>query len=271
MKRVLFTAIAILASLLPTTAKAAIINGSFENGLDDWQTIGDYRVDSAQGNSQAFLSTAFNEVISVDSNGQEIRGGNASPVTFITGVAENSLEGFLGVSQFFGDSSLTNSIEGSAVKQTFAANAGETVSFSWNFLTNEAVGDNANSNFNDFAFVTLSDNSQNLFFRLADTTTEFLASSNPSFFEETGFQTFSYTLPTGGEYTLGIGVVDVGEPTVISGLLIDDVQASPQAIPETNSAVSLLLLAAMGGVYILKRRQNEHMVRTTGLKITKDL
>jgi hypothetical protein len=38
MKRVFFTAIAVVASLaLPTTAKAAIINGGFENGFDNWQ------------------------------------------------------------------------------------------------------------------------------------------------------------------------------------------------------------------------------------------
>jgi hypothetical protein len=111
MKRVFSTAVTMLVSFtLPTTAEAAIINGGFENGLENWQILGESRIEtsafgspSVEGNFQAFLSTAFNEVVGVDVNGKEIRGGNASPATYITGIAENSLEGFLGVSQFFGD------------------------------------------------------------------------------------------------------------------------------------------------------------------------
>ncbi|BAY45047.1 hypothetical protein SAMD00079811_26490 [Scytonema sp. HK-05] len=264
MKRVFSTAVTMLVSFaLPTTAEAAIINGGFENALENWQTLGESRFETSafgsptvEGNFQAFLSTAFNEVVGVDGNGKEIRGGNAAPATYITGIAENSLEGFLGVSQFFGDDFLAEAIEGSAIKQTFTANAGQTLSFSWNFLTNESVGNDANPDFNDFAFATLSDNSQNLFFRLADTTTTFLANgSNTNFFEETGLKTFSYTLPTDGEYTLGIGVVDVGEPTVISGLLIDGVGV--QAIPETSSTVGFLLLGAVGAVSVLKRSRRK--------------
>ena len=259
MKKVLYTAISVFASLaFPTTAQAAIINGGFENGFGNWQTLGDYRLENSafgtgtvEGNVQAFLSTAFKEVLGVDRNGNEIEGGNAAPATYITGVAENSLEGFFGVSQFFGNDSLAEAIEGSAIKQTFTGRAGQTLSFAWNFLTNESIGSSANPDFNDFAFATLSNNSQNSFFRLADTTTNFLANgSQTNFFEETGFKTFSYTLPTDGEYTLGFGVVDVGEPTVISGLLVDKVQA----VPETSSTVSLLFLG-MGAVSVLKRRQ----------------
>lgn len=257
MKRVFSTAIAVVASLIPTTAKAAIINGGFENGFDGWQKLGDYRLETSafgskiEGNVQAFLSTAFKEVIGVDGNGKEIIGGNAAPATYITGVAENSLEGFLGVSQFFGNDSLGEAIEGSAIKQTFTGRTGQTLSFAWNFITNESVGTNANPDFNDFAFATVSNNSQNSFFKLADTNTNFLANgSKTSFFEETGFKTFSYTLPTDGEYILGFGVVDVGEPTVISGLLVDKVQA----VPETSSTVGLLFLG-MGAVSVLKRRQ----------------
>ncbi len=261
MKKVFSIAITVFAGLVPTTARAAIINGGFENGFDSWQTLGDYRLETSafgsktvEGNVQAFLSTAFKEVIGVDGNGTEIQGGNAAPATYITGIAENSLEGFLGTSQFFGDNSLAEAIEGSAIKQTFTGRAGQTLSFAWNFVTNESVGSSANSTFNDFAFATLSNNSQNSFFTLADTTTNFLANgSKTSFFEETGFKTFSYTLPTDGEYTLGIGVVDVGEPTVISGLLLDKVQA----VPETSSTVSLLFLGT-GAILVLKRKQKRY-------------
>ncbi|MBE9104394.1 hypothetical protein IQ229_05385, partial [Nostoc cf. edaphicum LEGE 07299] len=205
-----------------------------------------------EGSSQAFLSTAYNEVVGVDENGGEVLGGNAAPAAYITGIAENALESFLDVSSFFGEGFLADAIEGSAIKQTFTAQAGETLSFAWNFLTNESIYDNSNPDFNDFAFASVSNNFQDLFFRLADTTTDFLAtSSNSNFFEETGFKTFSFTLLTDGEYTLSVGVVDVGEPTIISGLLVDRVQA----IPETSSTVSLLILGIVGAFSAFKHIQ----------------
>ena len=260
MNIVISAAVSIFASLvLPNAAVAAIINGGFENSFDNWQTLGDYRIETSafgsgtvEGNSQAFLSTAYNEVVGVDENGGEVIGGSAAPAVYITGVAENSLENFLDVSSFFGEGLLEDAIEGSAIKQTFTAQVGESLSFAWNFLTNESVGDNSNPDFNDFAFATLSNNSQNLFFRLADTTTNFFArDSDSSFFEETGFKSFSFTLPTDGEYTLSVGVVDVGEPTIISGLLVDRVQA----VPETSSTVSLLILGILGAFSRLKHSQ----------------
>jgi hypothetical protein len=259
------TVVGVLVGLaIPAAAEAAILNGGFEDGFTGWETIGDSRVEtstfgsgSVEGTSQAFLSTAFNEVIGLDENGNENQGGNATCVYFISNFCEDSLEQFLNVSTFEGDTFLDSiatglPIEGSAIKQTFTAQAGQMLSFSWNFLTNEAVGNNANPNFNDFAFAMLSFNSENLFFPLADSTSAtFLANgSNSVFFEETGFKTFSYILPSDGEYTLGLGVVDVGETTVVSGLLVDKVAA----VPEPSSTVGLLVLGALGTVSGLKRR-----------------
>lgn len=266
------TAIAVLASLtIPTAAKAAILNGGFEDNLTGWEAIGDYRVETSafgtepvEGNSQAFLSTAFNEVVDLD-EGTEILGGNAVPTTFISGFAEaQSLEGFFGASTFLGDESFDSlatatPIEGSALKQTFTAGAGDTVSFSWNLLTNEssdraAVDDRTYPDFNDFAFALIQSDSGSQWF-LADTVAG-LNPSSTSFESETGFRTFSYTIPTAGNYTLGIGVVDVGEPTRISGLLVDNVEA----VPEPNSTVGtlgLLFLGASCMVTAQKRKQQK--------------
>jgi hypothetical protein len=72
----------------------------------------------------------------------------------------------LDISPFFGDDFLADVIEGSAIKQTFTAKEGQTLSFVWNFLTNDSVGININPDCNDFAFATLSNDSQNLFFKL---------------------------------------------------------------------------------------------------------
>jgi hypothetical protein len=258
MKNIWCSTVAIIAGVtLPTAAHAAIMNGSFANGFANWQTLGET---TASGN-QAFLSTAFNEVTGVDSSGNEIRGGNAALFSFISGISEDSsVEGFLGLPSFLSSNdNFTNAIEGSAIKQTFSGRAGQTLSFDWNFRSNEAVGDNANPDFNDFAFTTLSFSSQNLFFRLADTTSQFLArGSDAEFDEQTGLRRFSFTLPFDAEYTLGLGVVDVGEPTIISGLIVDNVQA----IPEANTTIGLLFLGSFGAVSLLKRSKKKFLTRS---------
>lgn len=264
MRGALYTAVAVLAGLVPTVAEAATINGGFEDDFTGWQAVGDYsRVNSTfgsrpiEGSSQAFLSTAFNEVLVPTQPPQ----GNAVPATFITGLS-SSLEGFLGSSTFFGDRSLDSiataqPLEGSAIKQTFAASAGDVVSFSWNFLTNESVGQAARNDFtypafNDFAFATIQSGSNSEVFGLADTVSTFNNSSTP-FFNETGNRTFSYVIPSTGSYTLGIGVVDVGERTRISGLLVDNVEA----VPEASSTLGTLGVLLAGGCWRLAflRRQ----------------
>ncbi len=265
MKGVL-TAVSVLASLvLPTAAEAASINGGFENNFTGWEALGDHRVETSifgsepvEGTSQAFLSTAFNEVLVPTQPPQ----GNAVPATFITGLSSN-LEGFLGLSTFLGDESLDSiataqPIEGSAIKQTFTAAAGDVVSFSWNFLTNESVEQAARNDstypaFNDFAFATIKSEYSSEVFSLADTISTSFSNSSTPFFEETGFRTFSYIVPSTGSYTLGIGVVDVGEATRISGLLVDNVEA----VPETSSTLGMLGLVFLGAYWISPLRRSQ--------------
>jgi hypothetical protein len=267
MRVALRTVAAVLAGLVPTAAEAASINGGFEDGFAGWEAVGDYRVETStfgsepvEGNSQAFLSTAFNEVL-IPNQPPE---GNAVPSTFITG-SSNNLEGFLGLSTFLGDKSLDSiataqPIEGSAIKQSFTASSGDVVSFSWNFVTNESVEQAARNdftfpNFNDFAFATIQSDSSKEIFSLADTISSFSNSSTP-LFNETGNRTFSYTIPNTGSYTLGIGVVDVGEPTRISGLLVDNVEAIPEP-SSTLGALGVLFLGACWKVSALKRSQKK--------------
>jgi hypothetical protein len=110
--------------------------------------------------------------------------------------------------------------EGSAMKTSLTVEAGDTLSFDWNFLTDDFQASN-----NDFAFFTLSALGGT---QLADTFSTFSNSlNNPtSFIHQTGFNTASYTFTTAGTYTFGLGVVDVGDGSVDSGLMIDNVSLS---------------------------------------------
>jgi hypothetical protein len=106
------------------------------------------------------------------------------------------------------------------MKITFSGEAGDAVSFDWNFLTNE----NTPSGFNDSAYIVVYHDGALLGFALlADTNSTFIFSSS-IFNEETGYTTQGGVLPAGGTYTVGLVVFDVGDFVVDSGLLVDNFQ-----------------------------------------------
>jgi hypothetical protein len=219
----------------PTTlVQAAIVNGSFEsNNFTGWTTTGQttvtnsgFGVTPVNGNYQALLQTLQNT----------------------TGVSTSALESFLGLG--VGTLSSLGVTEGSAIQQTFSANAGDKLSFSWNFLTNQ----DPDLTYNDFAFFTLTNNVT----QLADTFSPLLVPSlTTPLSSATGYQ-LSIPIALTGSYTLGFGVVDVdttggGDTTVNSGLLIDNVQLlnnfTPTPIPEPRSIIGLLAAVGFGICY----------------------
>lgn len=191
------------------TTVNSIQNGGFEtNTFSGWGTIGDTSIETdelgvspSEGNFQALIKTGASD------------SGNS--------VRDSDLEEFLdltpGVLDLLGNGDVT---EGSAIKQTFTADAGDILTLDWNFLTNQAT---PNETFNDFAFVSLTP----LTLELADTTSPlFVETLVPDFSEETGYETISIGIAESGTYTLSFGVVDVGDETVDSGLLVDNVEIS---------------------------------------------
>ncbi|VEP17863.1 Peptidase domain protein (modular protein) [Hyella patelloides LEGE 07179] len=205
----------------PVISNIAIENGDFETGtFAEWRTIGDTSIETedfgtgpSEGAFQALLT-----------NGAGDSGGS---------VVDSDLEEFLnlapGVLDGFGNGDVT---EGSAIKQTFTANAGDILTFDWNFLTNEATpGDT----FNDFAFFSINP----LTIELADTTSFlFLETLAPDFSEETGYQTNSIAISESGTYTLSFGIVDVGDDAVDSALLVDNIQIGFDGDPsEPNDTI----------------------------------
>lgn len=216
----------VLGSLsLAQSARAAnLVNGGFETGnLNSWTISG----------SAAVQTAAFGSGPTVGTYDALISNSTATPTP--------SLEAFLGLSA--GTlSNLGNGlvIEGAAIRQTVSVNAGDLLTFDWNFLTDEFTPDPVN---NDFAFYTIN----NRAFTLADTNAAF-TSSNTSFGSETGFSTLTVALATAGTYTFGFGVADVGTADGNSGLLLDNVAV----VPEPSSTLGLFFLG-LGGI-VLKRR-----------------
>lgn len=186
---------------------STLINGSFETGdFSGWSTLGSTKVETAAFGSGPTEGT-FQSLLSTE--------GTA----FDNSVIEQFLELDAGS---LNNISKENATTGSAIQQSLIAKAGDVLTFNWDFLSNEALPP---VTFSDFAFVSIhsqSDASVNSLSELADATAS-LTISPTQFFGETGFHTFSYTIPTSGTYTLGLGITNVGDTTLNSGLLIDNV------------------------------------------------
>ena len=215
------------------SANAVILNGSFENGDNGYESIGDFSTETTdfgsgptEGNNQALITNGDGSI-------------SGSPNTSVTAA---QVEEFLGLAG--GTLQNQGATEGSAFRQTFTANAGDVVTFDWNFLTNEPTP----SNNNDFALATLAGSTPNL----AKTDSTFIQSFT-DFNEETDFQNFDFTIPSTGSYTLGFGVVDVGDENVDSGLLVDNVSLQGSAVPfELSPRLGILALGAWGVTARLK-------------------
>ncbi|HUT32753.1 MAG TPA: hypothetical protein VNE39_04660 [Planctomycetota bacterium] len=211
---------------------APITNGGFESGdFTGWTTVGVASVLDAtfgsgpiEGTYQAFMNTL---------DGSAPLLANQAAIEVFLGLPAGRLDAI----------NSSDAIEGSAIRQSLTGDAGDILSFDWNFLTNEIE---EGEGVNDFAFWCLVnlDTGQ----LLADIFTPgFVASPTAMFEDETGFRNVTFALPSGGTFVLGFGVVDVGDPDVASGLLIDNVSltSTNAEIPEPCS-ITLCVLGALG-------------------------
>ena len=200
----------------------AVDNGSFETGdFRDWNTIGDTSIETndlgifpPDGTHQALITNGFSDA-----------GGSVSDSDLeeFLDLASGSLDGLVG----------GNATEGSVIKQEFTVEAGDIVSFNWNFLTNEATPD---STYNDTAFLSVS----GFTFELADTGATFVdASGVDRFNEQTGTQTLTFSIAAAGTYTIGFGVVDVTDDIVDSGLVIDNIAIQPSSNATISDSVAI--------------------------------
>ncbi len=135
---------------------------------------------------------------------------------------------------------------GSAIKQSISGvSIGDTLSFSWNFVTAEtppAIG-------TDFAFFSISrtggSNSASL---LANTSSGLVPFAGGGFTAQTVYALGGFTFLEAGDYTIGFGVVNSPDAFIASGLLVDSVNT----VPEPSALAGLGLLSLVG---LLRRRR----------------
>jgi hypothetical protein len=181
-------------------------NGSFETGtFSGWSTLGNdtirtssFGIPPPDGTYQALVD-----------NGASF---NEAAVESFAGLAPGSLAGLI--------SPATPTV-GSALKQTITVSAGDTISFSWDFLTNEVPGDTF---FRDFSYVAITPTgSGGTLVNLADTLSSLSAApGSTGYANHTGYHLFVYTFQTGGTFTITVGAMNAGDTVVNSGLLVDN-------------------------------------------------
>jgi len=237
-------------------AHASIDNGDFATGLSGWQTFGDAAALSQSpaglalpiGGSTLVLGTAtlgFDDY-PLASGHYNVSGQDAGAVGTAGG-----LEDFVGmpIGALHPDPVNFTSIlwEGSAARQTFTVQGGDTLSFSWNLLS-------ADRDFADRAFVVIDTHAVNglQVLALGDASQATGAViGNPNLLQ-TGTHSFSHTFVSAGTVTLSLAVADLDTSDQTSLLTVNDV-ALTAAVPEPDTAVFALLGLAVGGLWLRRR------------------
>lgn len=130
--------------------------------------------------------------------------------------------------------------EGSVIKTSYNAKAGDQLTFNWQFLTNET-----DAYYKGFGFFS----ANTTIYQLANITN---ATNPSSFFKyETGIGSYTYTFNADGNYNLAFGVVDINDTSITSGLQITNANLQPanvnlQSVPEPISIVSSMIALGCG-------------------------
>ena len=228
--------LAVLTSVaLSPPASAQVINPSFEDSpaFNGWVTTG----------SANIVTASFGKT-PPDGLNQALIDNDLTNGSVPVGTLEASLDLGSGTLTGLGNGTVTN---GSAFQQTFTTLTPSVVSFRWDFLTSEDPNFSPN---NDFAFITINGSVTTLA-QFADATTVLpFDPGNPlpppstdEYLTETGYRTFTASLPTSGLYTIGFGVVNVQTNDIASALLVDRLTLSAAAPePGTGALLAPLLL-----------------------------
>ncbi len=172
----LATAVTVFGAAIAPTANAASFDAA------PWSAIGDVRLSPAP-----ITLTTYGDA--TDDSGSF----NVSPNPAVL-----DLDTFLGLAP--GSLEFT---EGSGIQKTFDALAGDRLTFTWNFLTNEGGSPGLIPPRNDFAFFVVNGVVVNpAIAQVIDAT-----QPSSSFFGEYS-GVFEYVFPSSGSYTVGLGIAD---------------------------------------------------------------
>ncbi len=220
---------------LASSSHAAVSNGDFSSGLAGWSTAGNVAVDAASAYGPPPAGYSAQAIMGTADTASFLFGGS------MAGAA--ALEAFAGLPA--GALSGIGGLVGSGLAQKVSTAAGEAISFSWKFMSNEPQ----NSPANDLAFMVLDGALTTL---TTVQTAAFVGSSLSPMLDETAYASFS-TGPLGaGSHTLVFGVIDIPDSLGASALAVTGVAVA--AVPEPGSW-ALMLGGALAVSSLVRRRQ----------------
>jgi hypothetical protein len=254
---------------------SAIDNGGFETGdLSGWASLGDALVVDASFGTQP-AGPLFQALIG---NGPSLS-NRSNPDNIFSFSGVNSVDAGA-LEAFFGLPPLALRIvpnqqfatEGSGIAQSFIAQAGDVLSFSWNHLTDERLFTPPFPGGHDFSFAVF----DGTVIVLGDTTVK-LVESLTIFLEESGFRRFDVVIPTTGVHVLGFGVVDTGDTDVLTALLVDrvtvfrpvriDIKPGSATNPVNLKSHGHLQVAVLGGPALDVRRIDATTIMLEGIAV----
>ena len=212
--------------------------------LTTWDTLGDVNLVSK---NQVLLSNDADL-------GDDLEFGYPSGAFNFSGTP--AVDNFLGDLEFFlglNPYSLSESgeaYEGSVLKTILTVQAGDKLSFDWNFFTNE-TSTLLPDFFNDSAFLLV----DNHVIKLADVADS--TSTSSLFDSETGLQSYTYQFTEAGNHTIGFGVLDIDDPTNSSALSVSNLTlTNSQPIPESDTTLGVLIFGIFCTIFRVKSSGN---------------
>jgi PKD repeat protein len=204
-----------------------VLNGSFEDGLTDWTVEESGIADTVSSLGTIAPQDGSNFLIMDTGDGASATDTSA-------------------YSALCGNGTVSSGTLGTVVTQTFTLSARTTLSFQWNYLTNESQYSEY-----DFAIGELLDGGMNVVARLFAANSSIGVDATGSGYErQSGWHGASFTVPADDSYTLRFVVTHTGDNEVSSGLAVDYVTTvlpADLAVAVNNVAPSKIALTLTPG------------------------
>ncbi|WP_157951186.1 PEP-CTERM sorting domain-containing protein [Cyanothece sp. BG0011] len=213
--------------------------------LGEWEQLGDVLIENAGQKAKLSTDATFFFGFGDDSdvganNGEFNQSGQLAEI-----VGFGGLEDYLGIPVALLDVE-GFAYEGSAIKTELTVNAGDKLSFDWQFFTNETSTEIEEElrPFKDYAFVLIDGQISKLADYQKVVEQGLLDVETGTFDSKTEKEIWEYRFDTEGTYQVALGIIDVDDFFITSALSVENVQL--QVVPEPLTVLGTVTAIGFG-------------------------